>query len=242
MFRILSRMGTLLCLIPLVFLILFTACDSSGGAAGITAADLAGTWMRPPNGPFVYVTGKSAASMIMEFSGSDYTMVFYSGSSGTPPNAQVGGNKGAFVVSGNTLVLNSTHSWNSTNFWIVEPMVISTAISLSGGTLTVTLPASTQALAKTVFTRPAALTGNWVITADSISLKANAGGTYEYSEPGMIQFGTWDVAESYSYLRTLATVQDGTPISYGFLNWYEYDETPDPDTFTIDVDVYTRAP
>ncbi|MDX9898752.1 MAG: hypothetical protein RBT62_07520 [Spirochaetia bacterium] len=243
--RFYSPMGTFFCLILLVLPFLFTACESppGGGTPGVPSVNLTGTWAKFPNGGFEYVPGETAAAMIMEIIGNAYTIVFYSGSAGTPPDAQIGGIKGTFTVSGETLVLNSTHSWDSTVFnW--DPFIddFSSDFSLSGNTLTVSLPSGVSLdLTKTVFTRPPALSGTWEITPD-VTLVVSSTGSYQYTDTSeqMSQSGTWDVSEGNSYLRTLATLQDSSTLSYGFLNFYEYDEAPNPDTLTIGEQAYTR--
>ncbi len=221
------RLGALILLaIAALLLSTLNSCDLSNDkddaeeTAGVTASQLAGTWLATFETLYEYDEGSYADTMIMDFSDNNYALIFYR------DTVQNGGNRGTFALSGSTITLNVADDWNGEEYWVSGTGSYPLPFGLSGSVLTVTGPGGQVIpLAKTAFSRPAALVGYWeYANGMTLSMDLAADGTYTYEDPDYFESGVdWRVSGTSSgYLRTSTTVQDILPVSIDCLTPYEY--------------------
>jgi hypothetical protein len=174
--------------------------DPANGGADPAVSDLTGIWLNVFDTPFTYEEGHSADAMMVEFSGTTHTMLFFS------ETYQNGGNKGSFTATATQINASPTHTWNRENYWVVDTVPFGFPYSLSGSVLTLTAPDQSQIpLTKTSFSRPVGLVGTWegFRTTISGSMIGPSAAMEPEPEPDETATTTLNSDGSYTYADTI---------------------------------------
>jgi hypothetical protein len=229
--KIYTGLKSLLCLTAILGIFVFAACDTEEStdpangtsSTGITAADLAGTWIATADSP------EGPRALFLEFSETNLERIAYEST------VQVEGARGTFTVSGDVLTFSKTKEWDETaKNYIDETDTITAPIVLSGNTLTIPHPSGeagqTLDLTKTVFSQQSALVEAWL--QQNVVMNFMSTGVYDYSEVGYAESGTWDATDSY--LRAITTEENSAEVSVAFLCAYTLADVEGGKKLTLD--------